>query len=171
MKKLLILMGILMIGLTLAGCDGTTEERVPPVYAGVTVESVNPFDGTQLITYYKGKRADLAVKIDVVNTSNFAISSIKINGKNYRDFTDQSTNSVLYFNLNTGSTLGETIYSVDEIVYRDGDNTKTVYVDSNNEFEVYVYKDLPTVERENYELEKDTISIDFNVVDTDSVIV
>ena len=62
------------------------------------------------------------------------------------------------------------MYSVDEIIYQDGNFTKSVYVDQNNEFKVFVYMDTPTVERENYGTTRESILIDFNVTDIDSVI-
>ncbi len=172
MKKLLIFMAILMIGLTLSACDGTADTKVIPSYSSVMIESTNPFDGTELSIYYKGKNEDLFVRIELNNPSNFTINSIVIDGYKYRftRFTDQSTNSIIYFYMSTGSTLEDTIYSVDEIIYQDGDNTKTVLVSENNEFKVYVYKDAPTIERENYSLDRDSISIDFNTIDVDNVI-
>ena len=172
MRKLLIMMGILMISLTLVGCDRSGEESVPPSFGSITIDNTNPFDGSELKTYYKGKNDEIAVKIELVNPSNFTINSIKIDGYNYRFylFTDQSNNSTIYFNMNAKSTLEEKIYSVDEIIYQDGANSKTVYVENNNEFKIHVYKDLPEIERENYSVSRDSILIDFDVVDTDSVI-
>lgn len=172
MKKLLIFIGILILTLTLSACNDSETETTPPIFAAVTIEGTNPSDGTVLSTYYKGKRDDLTVGIELVNNSNFIINSIVINGKNYRftRFTAQSTSTNIIFDMSVGSTLEETIYSVDEIIYQDGNTTKSVYVDENNEFKVYVYKDTPVVERENYETTRSSISIDFNVTDIDSVI-
>lgn len=172
MKKLLFMMGILMISLTLVGCDRSGEESVPPSFGSITIDNTNPFDGTDLKTYYKGKNDEIAVKIELVNPSNFTINSIKIDGYNYRFylFTDQSNNSTIYFNMNAKSTLMEKIYSVDEIIYQVGANSKIVYVENNNEFKIHIYKDLPEIEREDYSASRDSISIDFDVVDTDNVI-
>ena len=149
MKKLFILFGIMMIGLTISGCDDTTVEVIAPTFGEVVIEGIDPFDGTNLVTFYKGRNTDLGVRITLNNPSNAQITSIVINGYNYRftRFTEDSTNENIYFEISTGTALGETIYSVDEIVYQDGDNTKTVYVDDNNEFKVYIYKSSPTVER------------------------
>jgi hypothetical protein len=74
--------------------------------------------------------------------------------------------------MNVGSTVGEQVYSIDRISYLDGDATKNVDVaeGQGNEFNVIVYKEAPTVERENYQLDKNTISIDLNITDIDTVI-
>jgi len=173
MKKLFILIGILMIGLTLTACDHSSVKKVAPVFTSATIEGSNPYDGNELKTYYMAKKTDLRVKIELVNNSNFPITAIVVNGIHYSSsrFTDDSTNSVLYFNVDTGTSLGETIYSIDEINYLDGSNSKTVFISDNNEFKVYVYKDIPIVERENYSLNRSSISIDFNITDIDLVII
>jgi len=172
MKKLLLFFGILMIGLTISGCDDTSVEVIAPTFGEVVIEGIDPFDGTELVTFYKGRNSDLAVRIALNNPSDAQITSIVINGYNYRftRFTEESTNENIFFEISTGTALGETIYSVDEIIYQDGANSETVYISNNNEFAVYVFKDEPTVERENYDLDKDSISIDFIITDFNSVI-
>ncbi len=174
MKKLLIMMGIILTGVTLTACEDSTTDKVPPVFTRITIEGTTPLDGASLKTYYEPKKALVDVKVELSNVSNFPITAIVINGIHYGSsrFTEDSTNSVIYFQMDVGSSLGETIYSVDEINYLESSNSKTVFVDNvdNNEFKIYVYKDLPTVERENYSLTRNSISIDFKVDDFDSVI-
>ena len=173
MKKLMIFMGIMMMGFTLSACSGNSGDNLPPEFISVSIDSSNPMEAGSLKTYYKEKDSGIDVEIQLLNNSNFSIHSIVINGKNYRAsrFTDVSTYSYVNFEMSSGYVIQDIVYSVDEIVYQDGDKIKTVFVEENNEFKIYVSKSSPTVERENYSLTRDSISVDFNVVDADDVIV
>jgi hypothetical protein len=172
MRKLFLLLGIMVTSLVLVGCNGSQDASTPPSFTGIRVENANPVDGTELVRFYKQKESTVLVEISISNPSNLDIKSIVINGYTYISsrFTEASTSTTIYFNVDVGTSLGEKIYSVDRINYLDGDNTKTVEGFENNEFSVYVYKEVPTVERENYQVTKESISIDFNITDVDSVV-
>jgi hypothetical protein len=172
MRKLFLLLGIMVTSLVLVGCNGSQDAVTPPSFTGIRVENANPVDGTELVRFYKQKESTVLVEISISNPSNLDIKSIVVNGYTYISsrFTEASTSTTIYFNVDVGTTLGEKIYSVDRINYLDGDNTKIVEGFENNEFSVYVFKEVPTVERENYQVTNETISIDFNITDTDGVI-
>jgi len=172
MRKLLILLGVMVISLILTACTGTTGEITAPTFVGVRVEYTDPKNGDEFYTFYRAKQSTVLVEVTLSNPSDVDIKSIVIEGYTHiaNKFTDNSTNEVIYFELNVGSTLGEKIYSVDRINYLDGDNSVSVNITSNNDFKVYVFKGAPTVTRENYSLTREQISIDFNIVDNDMVI-
>ncbi|MBN2604417.1 MAG: hypothetical protein JXR62_01180 [Bacilli bacterium] len=171
MRKILIFLGVILISLTLAGCNNDVEITVP-VYTGVTIEGELPAVAGELTTFYKAKNDVVRVEIAILNPSNVPISSIVIDGYKYFSarFTEDSTNQLVKFDMNTGTTLGEKVYSIDEVVYDDGPLSKSVEVNSNNTFKVYVYKNTPTVLRESYVVSNETIRVDFAITDTDNVI-
>ena len=172
MRKLFIFLGIMVISLVLVGCTIGEGTITPPSYTGIRIEETNPVDGTDFVTFYRAKNETVEVEIGITNPSNLTIKSVVINGITYNShrFLDKSTFSTVYFEMSVGTTLEETVYSVDKISYLDGENTKSIEGFSNNEFSIYVYKDLPGVERENYALTKNSVQIDFNVIDLDEVI-
>lgn len=173
MRKLFILLGVMVISLILTACVGNQSTITPPTFTGVRVEYTNPVNNGEFLTFYRGKQETVLVEVTLNNPDNAEIKSVVINGYTHlsNKFTENSTNSVIYFELNVGNTLAETIYSVDRINYFTGDNSVSVTVTANNEFKVYVYKDVPTVARENYALNRSQISIDFNINDVDQVII
>jgi hypothetical protein len=162
----------MVISLILTACGNQTTVANPPSFTGVRIDNSETVSEGEYITFYRGKQETVLVEISLSNPSNVPIRSVKINGYTYiaTKFTEESTNSLLYFYLNVGSDLADTVYTVDQISYLDGDNTINVPVTTDNGFKIYVYKDLPTVERENYLLSRDALSIDFNITDIDSII-
>jgi hypothetical protein len=172
MKKIMIIIGMMITSLALVGCQDDPEAVTAPTFAGFTVDGTNPTEGGSLTTFYKEKQASTVISIQIQNPDSVQIKSIKINGYDYHSarFTEDSTDTVKTFIMSAGSTLGSTTYSIDEITYMDGDTEKSIRNFTSNEFELYVYKDLPTVERENYSLEQDTISVDLDITDPDNVI-
>jgi|GEM_PF-1274793 len=172
MRKIFILLGILVISFSLVACTGGDETVTAPTFTGIKVENVVPVDGVEFVTYYRAKEDTVLVEVTLNNPDKVEIKSVVINGYTYNSsrFSPNSTKDTIYFELNVGSTLGATTYSVDRISYLDGETTNNISGFSGNEFQVFVYKDLPRVERENYTLTKDEISIDFNITDVDDVI-
>ncbi len=172
MKRIFILLGIVVISMTLIGCNQTGEVATPPSYLGIKIENTNPVDGTELVPFYKAKYETVLVEISIDNSSGLEIKSIVINGYTYNSsrFNSNSDLDTIFFDLNVGDTAGGTIYSVDRINYIDGENSKSVSSFTNNEFEIYVINGIPTVERENYNLTRGSISIDFSIEDIDSII-
>jgi len=173
MRKLFIFLGIMLISLVLVGCNGTTAEVTPPSYTGILVESTNPLDGTEFVTFYRAKQETVLVEVGVTNPDNLTIKSIVINGITYNShrFTEESSNTTIYFEMSVGSIVGPTTYSVDRISYLNGENTFNVENFTNNLFEVYVYKEAPMVERENYLLDRESVTVDLNITDDDDVII
>ncbi len=172
MRKLFIFLGIMVISLVLVGCNTGNDVNTPPSYTGLQVEATNPVDGTEFVPFYRAKNDTVEIEVSLTNPDNLTIKSVVINGITYNShrFLEKSTFSTIYFEMGVGTELGETIYSVDKISYLDGENTKSIEGFSNNEFTVYVYKDLPAVERENYALTKNSVQIDFSVIDEDAVV-
>ncbi|AIO19327.1 hypothetical protein KQ51_01451 [Candidatus Izimaplasma bacterium HR1] len=172
MRKLFIFLGIMVISLVLVGCTGSAEDKTPPSFTGIRVEDTNPMDGTDYVTFYRAKQDTVLIEIGLDNPDNLTVKSVVINGITYNShrFTESSTFSTILFEMNVGTNLEETIYSVDRVSYLDGESTLTVEGFSNNEFRVYVFKELPRIERENYNLTRNTISVDFNIIDIDDVI-
>jgi len=173
MKKMMIIMGIMMMGFTLSACSGNSGDKTPPAFISVTIDSSNPVEADSLKTFYKGKDSNINIGIQLSNKSNFEIYSIVVNGKNYysRNYNDESTFAYINFDMSSGFVLGETVYSVDEIIYKDGDKIDNEFIEEDNEFKIYVYKEVPIVERENYSLTRDSVSVDFDIEDYDDVIV
>lgn len=172
MRKIFIFLGIMVISFVMVGCTTGNETKVAPTYTGLRIEETNPIDGSDFVTFYRGKQESVEVEIKLSNPDNLTIKSVVINGITYNShrFLDKSTFSAIYFDMLVGDVLGETVYSVDKISYLDGENTKNIEGFSNNEFSVYVYKDLPSVDQDTYSPTKESIQIEFDVVDVDSVI-
>lgn len=172
MRKVIILLGVFLISLTLVACGDDTLTVTPPTFGSIKVdESVPVVDGV-LTTYHKGKSETLLIEVNINNPDGLLITSIIIDGYNYfaSRFTDASTSNTIYFEMSTGTTLGEKVLSLDEIVYRVNNISKSVLVSANNEFKVYIYKNMPTVERESYAVTQDSITINFDISDSDEVI-
>jgi len=174
MKKLLTLLGVFSILLVLAGCTTTsTVKYTEPSFVGLSIDGQNPNTGSDLVTFYKEKNELTLVKIELNNPDQLEIRSISIKGYSYGNsrFTEDSTTNTIYFYLNAGTILGLEEYTVTDLEYFDGADSKDVVISSsNNRFNLYVYKDIPLVAREGYELGQDNIQIDFNIADTDGVI-
>jgi hypothetical protein len=171
MRKILIFLGIILIGITLVGCSGSEEITIPK-YLGVTIDSNSPESGGELVTFYKAKNDVAKVEIEILNPSNVPITSIVINGHKYFSarFYEDSTNQLVKFDFSTGNNLGEAIYHIDEVVYDDGSISKSVLVNTDNTFKLYIHKNAPTVTRESYVVLNDSIQVDFVIEDVDNVI-
>lgn len=173
MRKLFILLGILVTSLTLVGCNGEKDTVIAPTYTGILVEGVAPETSGSLNTYLQAKQDTVLVEIGFNNPDKVAIKSVVVDGYIYLStrFSSNSTTQVVYLEINVGDTVGETIYSVNRFSYLDGQNTVNVDIADDNEFRVYVFKDVPQVQRENYNVEKELVEIDFVVTDVDDVII
>ena len=172
MRRIMLVLGMMVTALILVGCTGQGEGLTPPSFVSVKVEDTDPVSGGDFVTFFRAKEQTVTVEVTLNNPDNVNIKSIVIDGYTHTSarFLDQSTRTRIYIDVNVGTTLGQKIYSVDRINYLDGETSLAVSVTTNNEFEIYVYKDVPTVTRENYELTENTVSIDFNVIDVDDVI-
>lgn len=172
MRKILIVLSALVISLTLTACTGDQDGRTPPTFTSLRVETVSPVADGELVRFYKAKEEQILVEVRLDNPANLPIKSIVINGytHNSTKFLPSSTFTVVQFYMDAGRDLAETVYSVDRINYLDGENSLHTTVSSNNEFAIYVYKDAPTVTRENYALTQESITVDFRITDVDTVI-
>lgn len=174
MKKLLTFLGIISFLLVLSGCSSTAVKTyTEPSFVGLSIDGQNPNNGTELVTYYKEKNESIMVAIELSNPDDLEIRGIVIKDYTYgkSKFTEESTNSMIYFTLDPGDDIGLFTFDLTDINFFDGADSRDVIVDSNNnEFNVYVYKDEPTAARENYSLSQDKIQIDFNINDIDEVI-
>ena len=171
MRKTLILFGMVLVSFLLVACGGETSNGTP-VFNSILIDGSAPVLDGELVTFYREKNEVFIVAVNITNPDQLAITSIKIDGYNYfaSRFLDESTTSTIYFEMSAGSTLGEKVLSLDEIEYKSGDVSKTVVVSTNNEFNKYVYKNRPTVERESYSVTKDSIIVNFDISDNDEVI-
>ena len=173
MRKLMIIVGIMITSIVLVGCQDEPENVTAPTFVGFTIDGEEAVEGGSLKTFYKEKDEDTVITIQIQNPDNAQIKSVVINGYDYHSsrFSEESTDTIKIFVMSSGDDLGQTIYSIDEINYMDGDSEKPIRNFPNNEFVLYVYKTMPTVVRENYEFDQDLISVDLDVTDEDEVIV
>ncbi len=171
MKKIFILLGVILIGITLSACNGSGNITIPS-YTGVSIDSSAPEAGGQLVTFYKPKNDVAKVEVAINNPSDVPITSILINGHKYfsAGFDETSTNQLVSFDLSVGTTLGEKTYRIDEIVYDDGSISKSVIVTSSNSFKIYTFKNAPTVTRNALPSLNDSLQVEFTIEDTDDVI-
>lgn len=172
MRKMLILVGMLLVSFTLVACTDDTPVVTPPTFISMTVDGIAPVSDGELITFYKGKTEAINIEVNINNPDGLVITSVIIDGYNYfaSRFADSSTASKIVFEMSAGSVLGPKTLSLDEITYKDGNNTKSVLVSTNNIFNKYVFKNTPTVERESYSVNQETITVNFDILDLDSVI-
>lgn len=175
MRKTLILLGMLFISFILVACDGELASVTPPSFVSFRVDGTNPEVDGELVTYYKGKSDVILIEVNISNPDLLLITSINIDGYNYfaSRFTEESTRTTIYFEMSAGTQLGEKVLSLDEIAYKNGDISEKVLVSSNNEFNRYVFKTMPTVEREDGKtvIGSDSITVEFDIQDLDEVIV
>ncbi len=172
MKRLLGIILALSIALVLVGCGGEDATITPPTFQSVLIDGENPVSDGILQTFYKQKEENILVQINISNPGNAEITSVKINGINYRTnrFTENSTSTMIEFTMLAPSEHGQQIFEVDEVIYRDGAIMKGVDATSNNQFEVFVYKDLPIVSRVDMDPQKDSLFIIFSLTDPDETI-
>lgn len=173
MKRLIGIVLALSIAFILVGCGDEETDITPPTYQGILIDEENPVSDGVLQTFYKQKEESILVQISISNPSNAEITSVKINGINYRTnrFSENSTNTMIEFTMLAPDEHGQHLFEVDEVIYRDGAIMKGVDASASNQFEIFVYKDLPLLSRVNYNLEKDEISIVFSLIDEDETIV
>jgi hypothetical protein len=186
MNKLYTILGIFLLLTVLAGCTPGGETTVtPPSFVGVSVDGTNPYNGTEYVRYYKEKNENTLIEVVLNNPDNLDIRAIVVNSYSFRsnnflnggevvegctDGSIVSTNKNVFFCMSAGDTLELTEYTVDDIEYFNGSDTLDVLVEANNEFHFYVYRGIPSVVRENYNIKQDSISVDFDVTDDDNVI-
>lgn len=175
MKKLLTFLGIFSIMFVLSGCNGFGDDNQTsyeePSFVDITIDGLSPVEGSNYKTFYKMKNESTIVEVVIDNPDQLTIKGIVINGYRHTRFTENSTPTNLFIEFDPGTVLGMTEYSVDDIVYFDGTDTGDVVVEeTNNVFNVYVVKEIPVVERENYVLTQNSITIDFQTTDVDNVI-
>lgn len=174
MKKILMIFTMLLSGLILSGCiDSDSEDVTAPSFVGISIDSTNPHNGSDLVTFYKERSETITVEVTINNPDNLDIRSIVIDGYYYYHtrFTSDSTSEVITFDIEAQDVLGEHVYSVDDINYFDGSNVLTTLVKENNLFEVYVFKDAPNVRRDSFEVTANSIELGLDVTDNDDVIV
>lgn len=173
MKKLVALLGILVLGVVLTGCTEAAAEVTPPTLTSFKIDDMAAKDGADLVTFYRGKNQTIEMDLVISNPSNLEITSIVINGYNHRVayFKDTSTTRRVIFDLDVGTNTGELVFSIDEIKYTNGDNTERAIVSGENEFKVYIFKELPTIERDGFSLGQDYITLAFTKTDIDNVFV
>lgn len=173
MRKMLILVGMLLISFVLVACGDDVVKATPPTFIGLRIDGTTPVVDGELVPYYKGKNDIILVEVNLKNPDDLLITSIVIDGYNYfaSRFLETSTNTVIYFEMSAGTTLGIKTLSLDKIIYKSGAISETVLVSNDNEFIKYVYKNIPTVERESYTVTQDTIVVSFDILDIDTVIV
>ena len=80
MKKILIILGMFLISFTIAGCTQEGETVTEPTFNSFTIDGQSAVDGSNLVTFYKGKNEVVEVEVSINNPSNLLITSIKING-------------------------------------------------------------------------------------------
>ena len=109
MKKILILVGMLLISFTLVACGDDIATVTPPSFSGLTVDGVAPLADGELVTFYKAKNETILIEVSLNNPDGLTISSIIIDGYNYfaSRFTEASTTSTIYFEMSAGTTLGQ----------------------------------------------------------------
>lgn len=174
MKKIFVLIGMVSLGLGLVACDdsGSQQTKTPPVFTEIIVEDEAPFDGTDYNTYFKEKEDTVEVEVHLLNPYTYTITSVVINDYPYRfsKFETGSNFEKIIVNVPVGSSLGDSTYILQEIVYQDGETSKTVSVSQENRFDIYVYKENPIVALELAQLDKDYLELDFLITDTDVVL-
>ena len=174
MKKFMTIITLFVAALVLVGCEGQSTETVTaPTFVSVNIDGTNPSSGTGLTTYFKERNETILVQVVLNNPDDLEIRSIVIDGYYYRHtrFSIDSTSSIITFEIEAGDDLGEHVYSIDDIEYFDGSDVLTTVVNSNNEFKVLVFSDAPVVNRTNYSVQQNQISLDLNIIDRDAVIV
>ena len=146
MRKLMVFIGILTLSIILVGCTGDEEVKTPPSFVSVMVDGSDPVSDGNLVPFYKAKQESTVITVEMTNPDNVEVTAIVINGYNYLAlrFTETSTATVKTFTMPAGTTLGPRDYSVDEIVYMDGDTSKSSRNFSQNELQLYFYKYTPT---------------------------
>lgn len=173
MRKFMIILGIMITSIVLVGCQDDGESITPPTFVGFTIDGEEPVIDGSLKTFYKNKDEETLIEIQIQNPDNTTIKSVVINGYDYHSsrFSEESTDSIKVFVMSAGDDLGQTIYSIDEINYMDGDSEKPIRNFTDNEFVLYVVKTMPTVVRDDYEFDQDQIFVDLEITDEDDVIV
>ena len=138
MRKILMVLGIVLLSVGLYGCQDDGETLTPPSFVRFTVDNQVPVEDGELVTFFKEKQEQTLIKVELTNPDNVLIKSIVINGYNYHStrFTDASTSTLKVFPISAGTTLGESEYTIDEITYMDGETEKTVRGFSDNVFKL-----------------------------------
>ena len=174
MRKIMIFIGAIFLSLALIGCvpGETTDTKTPPAFESISVANQSPLEGDVLKTFYREKESTIRVEIGLTNPYQYTITSIIINGYNYRftKFEQGSDFETIILNIPVGSSLGDSVYTVEQIQYQDGLSTKYVNT-SDVQFKVYVYKEDPNALLESYDADKESINMLVQITDPDIVIV
>ncbi|MFW5838486.1 MAG: hypothetical protein ACOCU1_00975 [Bacillota bacterium] len=168
MKRLLLLLTLLTFTFTLFACgDDDTIVDQSPTFSHLIVDSREPTENGELNTYTKNKDEAIVVEVHFDNPSNAPINSVTINGQRYRTnrFEEGSSSTVVILNL-TLRVTGETLYEVENFVYSD---VNSVNIESNNTYQVFVLKNLPSATLSNLERGSEQLTMEIRVTDEDSV--
>ncbi|MCF7926148.1 MAG: hypothetical protein K9L74_01040 [Candidatus Izimaplasma sp.] len=173
MKRLVLFLGVIMMSIMLVGCGSDDLDHTKPTFTSIQIDGQSPISGGSLVTFYKAKQEPIRIDIELNNPDNLEITSIAISGYKFFStrFLEGSTNQSISFEMNAPSSLGMNQFQITEIVYFVGDNSFNIRDFSNDKFDIYVYKEVPKIERKNYETTKNEILIDFKIRDVDEVII
>ena len=112
MKRLMSIVSILSITFFLIACGEDEASITPPSYQSILIDGENPVSDGVLQTFYKQKEESILVQVNISNPDNAEITSIKINGINYRTnrFTENSTSTTIEFSMLAPDEHGEHLF-------------------------------------------------------------
>ncbi|ERJ11966.1 hypothetical protein [Haloplasma contractile] len=168
-KHLLYLL-ILIMTLTLSGCAVNQEKPAritPPIFTKVLVTNTSAHAGgissnkrldinrwgiVKDPKYFFNKNEGLHLSIYLINPDDAKISSLTINGTNYKNLTfeKESTNKKIKLTLDTGTSAGEKILNIDQIRYEDGSRLKNVDMKGNPNISIHIKKEAPLLTDVDY---------------------
>ncbi|MFU8786210.1 MAG: hypothetical protein ACNA7U_03105, partial [Candidatus Izemoplasmataceae bacterium] len=169
----LILFSLTILILTACRPDDIVQQT-PPTFSHILVEDRSPVLDGEIDPYVVNKQDMIRVEVHLNNPSNFRINTVTINQTTYRTnrFDETSTNSMIVLYLSVGQITGLTEYTVQRIEYLDeSDAVRGFNVTTENVYEVFVLKSLPTATIPSFSLHSEALQFEINLLDVDQVII
>ncbi|MFW6284741.1 MAG: hypothetical protein ACOC2X_00035 [Bacillota bacterium] len=173
MRKLIAVIFTLTSLALLAACGEEDQETsTPPSVEDITVEGRDPVQDGDQDPYPVTKNGDITLEIAFSNPDNVEFNTVQINGTTYRAhrFSEDSTSDNLVLNLSAGRMPGETLYEIEEIEYIDEEGVKSIELDEDNAYTLFVMRSVPEATFEEISVDNSSIEFELNIEDSDETL-
>ena len=172
MKKWLLSLLVVTLGLSLFACNGEEEEVVtPPSLDRIEIQGRSPEADGELDPYTVEKGETIRAEIFLDNPSNVELNLVRMHDRNFRAarFEEESTREHIIIEFSASSIPGETLHTLEHIEYLD-DGVETLDFEEEPAYIINVLEEAPSVTLTSVTPDVDAIDFTVSIDDTDDVL-
>lgn len=163
-----------LITLFLLTACGEEEEQASsrPTFQSINVEGRDPVENGEQQPYTVAKNGDVSLEMEFSNPDDVEFNTVQINETTYRAhrFSEDSDSENLILDLSAGRIPGETEYEVEEIEYTDEEGVKSIEVDEDNVYTLFVMRSTPEATFEDIDTSSDSLAFELDIDDPDDTL-